>query len=244
MTRDELVGFIRNDITVGGALDINISDDEINRVIDSELKTIYELYRDSLQRKYTIVPLTLFYTPEFRANRTIQFPKCVKSVVKVNEMKTKTMNWGINDPDISFNRAFQADLWMSPMSGDTIAFRTIQWSVWSQMKNFILTDIQHHWNRNTHQLLFTGHDPRMNVYIELYEEIPLDQLSEDPWVRKWICAKVKKQVARLMGLIQAQYIGQAVLNVNMFTDEAEKDIEECTKYWDGINQPDWFIAFP
>lgn len=39
--------------------------------------------------------------------------------------------WGIADPDFSWNRMFQADLWMGPtMAMDTVMFRTIQWSTW------------------------------------------------------------------------------------------------------------------
>jgi hypothetical protein len=244
MTKDELVKFVNNEITMSGALNIPIPESEIIRIIDNETNQIYDLNRDAVLEKYTIVPHGLFYTEEFRKTRTLQFPKCVKSVGKVEELKARSMMWGINDPDISFTRAFQADLWMSPMSGDTVAYRTIQWSMWNQMKQFNLVDIQHSWNRTNHTLFFKGHDPQSNVFIEIFEKVPEEDLWEDPWVRKFICAKCKKQVAKMLGLVTYTLLGGATINASVFSEDADNDIQQCTEYWDKINQPDWFIAFP
>lgn len=243
MTKDELRKFIIEEITMSGAINISLPDKEIDRIIDNETRQLYEIYVDTITDKYTIVPCGMFYTPEFRQNRMLQFPDCVKSVGKVEEMKGRSTMWGINDPDISFSRAFQADLWMSPMGSDTVVFRTIQWSMWSQMKQFNLVDIQHSWNRQTHRLLFTGHDPKTNVFIEIFEKNPENDVWEDPYSRKWICAKVKKQVAKMLGLFTYNIIGGVTINSNVYSTEADADIEECNKHFAEINQPDWFIKF-
>lgn len=244
MTKDELREFVIAEISMSGTINIKMSQKEIDRIIDNETKQIYEIYRDALVEKYTIIPREYFYTPEFRKNRTLKFPDCIKSVTRFEEMTCRSMMWGINDPDVNFHRAFTADLWMSPMGSDTVVFRTIQWNMWNQLKNFNLVDIQHTWNRNTHTLVVKGHDPRASVYVEVFEEVPPEQLYEDPWVRKWICAKAKKQVAKALGLIQYNTIGGATINYNLYTEEAQNDIEECKEFFASINTPDWFISFP
>lgn len=244
MTKDELVRFVQNEITFSGAIDIKLPDNEVERIITNETRQIYDMDRESVQEKFAIIPLALFKTPEFRKTRTIQFPNCIRFITRVEEMKARSMMWGIHDPDISFTRAFQADLWMSPMGSDTVAFRTIQWSAWDQMKNFNLVDIQHKWNPNTHTLLFTGHDPHTNVYIEFSEKVPETVLWENPWVRKWICAKCKKQVSKMLGVFTANMVGGTTVNANVYSDDADNDMQECKDFWDKTNVPDYFICFP
>lgn len=244
MTKEEFKDFIVNELTMSGALkQMTLPDKEIYRIIDNETRQLYDIDPDALKQSYTIVPNQYFYTPEFRATRTLKFPKCVKSVGAVVEMTGRSVMWGINDPDISFSRAFQADLWMSPMGSDTMTFRTIQWSMWSQMKKFNLRDIQHSWSRTEHTLLIQGHDPRGNVFIQIFEEVPNTELWEDPWVRKWIAAKCKKQLTLLLGIFTYNLIGGVTINSNLYEQQADKDIEECKEYFKGINNPDWFITF-
>lgn len=244
MTKEELREFVKDEITLSGTIEIKLTDKEIERIIDNETRQLYEIYRDALVEKYTIIPVEKFYTPEFRATRTLKFPSCVKSVTRVEEMTCRSMMWGINDPDINFHRAFTADLWMSPMGSDTVVFRTIQWNMWNQLKNFNLVDIQHTWNRNSHTLIMKGHDPRANVYVEVFEEVPPQDLYEDPWVRKWICAKAKKQVAKSLGIVTYNVIGGATINYQLYSEEADAEKKECEDFFKSINTPDWFISFP
>lgn len=77
MTRSEFIEWLKDEVTLSGALQVNLPDKEYNRIIDRELKMVYELSPDAIQESYTIIPVEYFYTPEFRKNRTIQFPKCV-----------------------------------------------------------------------------------------------------------------------------------------------------------------------
>ena len=242
MTKKELLEFIKAEITMSGALQISLPDKEIERIIDNETNALYDKYRDALVEKYTIVPRNLFYTPEFRATRTLKFPPCVKTVDEVQEIKARNLIWGFSDPDITFQRAFTADLWMSPMGGDTIAFRTIQWSMLDMMKSFIITDMTHSWNRPTHTLLITGHDPQSDVYIHLWEVVKGEDLWEDPWVRKWIGAKCKKQVSKMLGLFTYTTIGGVTINSDKYGEEADKEIEECNEFFKGQIVPDWFVT--
>lgn len=236
MTKDELIKWIKNDVTIGGQLQINIPDSEYDRVIDYRTRELLEYYMDALESRFVIIHPRVFMSPEFRSNRTIQFPECVISVYKFYEMRRRNGLFGINDPDISFNRAFQSDMWFgSPMNFDTVSYRLIQWSTWDQMKQFTLIDIQHSWNRNTHRLLVTGHDPKVPVFCEFYQRIPNEDLWEDPWAKKWISAYVKKEVARLIGTFTTTFVGGVTVNASLYSDEADKDIDACKEYFKNVN---------
>ena len=245
MKKGDLIKFIHNELTFSGALEkLSLPEKELDRIIDNETNQIYDMYRESTVMKYAIIPKGLFYTPEFRKTRTIQFPDCVRFVTKMEEIKGRSSMWGINDPDISFTRLMNSDLFLSPLGSDTVAMRTIQWAAWDQMKNFVLVDIQHSWNPNTHTLLVNGHDPQYNVYIELSEKVPETQLWENPWVRKWICAKAKKQLAKLLGIFSLNLSGGNSINSSVIDADADADIEACKEFFDKTNVPDWFVCFP
>ena len=244
MRKTDLVKFVKKEVTFSGQLNINMTDDEIGRIIDQETEMVYDLDRESVETKQVIVPKGLFYTPNFRQSRTIQFPDCVRFVTKFEEIKARNTVWGINDPDISFTRLMNSDLFLSPLGSDTVSMRTIQWSSWEQMKNFTLVDINRKWNPKTHRLLVTGHDPKGNVYMEYSEKVAQEIMWDNPWVRQWICAKAKKKVAKLLGLITVQLIGGASVNASVIDGDAEDELNACKEYWKDTNQPDWFICFP
>lgn len=232
MTREEFKDWLKSEVTVSGALQINIPDNEYDRLIDKELKGIYELNPDAAAESYCIISPKVFYTPEFRRNRIIQFPKCVLTVSKFVEMKRRNAMFGINDPDFSFNRAFMTDMWFgSQMNLDSIAFRTIQWSVWDQLKQFTLVDINHTWNYNKHELLVTGHDPRLPVFCGLFVKVPEEDLFDDYWSQKWIAAHCKLQANKIMTLFQSNLIGGTTINMSSYTEEANNDITACKEKW-------------
>lgn len=241
MTKSEFVQWLKDEVTMSGTIEISLSDKEYERLIDKETKMIYELYPEAVQYGYCVIHRSQFYTKEFRNNRIIQFPDCVLSVIKFEEMRRRNMMFGICDPDFSFNRTFQADMWMGPhMSLDTVVFRTIQWSVWDQLKQYNLVDIRHRWNRDKHQLLVIGHDPQTHVFCEVATKVPGPELWEDPWVQKWISAKCKLQVVKKIGTFQVTAIGGVTVNTGLYTDEANNDLTECKEAWKDMQQADFF----
>ena len=241
MTRKELVAWLKDEVTLSGALAINLPEAEYERIIDREVKAVYELCPEAVKTAWTIIKREWFYRPEFRKNRTIQFPDCVIAVTKFQEMKRRNSMFGINDPDFSFNRAFMADLWLgSQMNMDSVAFRTIQWGLWDQLKTFILVDIRHRWNWIDKTLVVLGHDPTVNVYCQLAVKVAEQDLFNDYWVRKWIAAHCKLQANKLMTLFTTQVIGGVTINMSAYTEEANKDIDECKEKWKDNNTIGWF----
>ena len=245
MTKDEFKQWLKDEVTLSGALAINIPDKEYDRVIDRELQAVYEKSTEAVKESYTIIPVDYFYTPEFRRTRTIQFPKCVMSVIRFVEMKRRNSMFGFNDPDFSFNRTFQADMWLgSQMNMDSVMFRTVQWSLWDQLKQFTLIDIKHRWNWNDKTLLVLGHDPTVNVFCGLGVKVAEEDMFEDYWCRKWISAHMMLQANKLLTLWNVTLAGNVTLNLAPLVDEANKNIEECTNHWRDTNTMSriWTIA--
>ena len=104
MTKKEMIQWLKNEVTMSGSINISLSDAEYERILDKEINMVYQLYPVAVKHQYCVIDKRQFYTPEFKANRTIQFPDCVLAVGRFEEMKRRNTLLGINDADFSFNR--------------------------------------------------------------------------------------------------------------------------------------------
>lgn len=183
MTRSEFIQWLMDEVTMSGSLTVNITEKEINRIIDRELKTMYDMNPEATELAWLIIPMKKFYEPEFRKTRTIQFPDCVISITKFVEMKRRNTMFGIADADFSFNKTFRGDMWYGQASLlDAIGYRLVTWSAWDQLKQFTLIDMHHEWNLAEHRLTVLGHDPRTNVFVELLQKVDEQALFDNIWV--------------------------------------------------------------
>lgn len=246
MTKNELISYIKDEITAYGSIPFSPPDKEIERIIDMETKWLYREYRDSTQETGYIIPLEYFNTIEFKNTRTIELPKCVLSVIRFMEMKGGStgvggMGGGFYDPDMRFDRMMASDLYLSPISSDMITTRTIQWSFWDLAKSFILTDISHDFNINTSRIYVKGRTPHQNVYVGALTMIPENELYDDPIAIRWFVAKTKISLSKILGIFSIPLIGGGTINSNMFADEGKAEIEELKTYIKENNPPDWLF---
>lgn len=251
MTKPELVSWIKDDITIGGSLAIEIPDKEIDRVIDQAVREARELYPDALQQGMMLLHRDVFAHPEFRANRTLQFPECVTAIIKFEESRLGMGLSGLGmgfAQDIGIEKVFMADAFFGGgyglVSSDVLASRMISMSAYDQLRSFSLRSIGFSYNRNTHRMLVTGHDPKCNVLCQVWAAVPERDLFDDPWVRKWCSAKCKLQVYKLLGTFQASLLAGVSINANVFKEDADSAMQACEDYWKGLRtNPARFIDF-
>lgn len=244
-----MVQWLDDEITMSGTIKINVQPKELERVINRELKMMYQLYPVAVEHDYCVLSTDIFYSPEFRRTRRIQFPDCVLNVGHFEEMRRKNSLFGLaGDPDFTFGRFMNQDMLIPGnfLSTDAVVYRTIQMSTWDQLKTFNLSDIKHTFDEASHVLnVFDGHDPIAPVFCELYVKAPEEKLFDDPWVQKWMGAKCKLQVAKAIGTFTATTIGGVTVNYNLYTDEANKDLDECKEFFKNLRDADhFFITVP
>ena len=105
MTRSEMIQWLKDEVTMSGTINITINDKEYSRILDRELRMIYQLYPVAAEHSYCVIPPQVFWSREFRLKRFIQFPDCVLSVGRFEEMKKKNSLFGLaGDPDFTFGR--------------------------------------------------------------------------------------------------------------------------------------------
>jgi len=241
MTKNELISYVNGEITASCSIPFSVPDKEIERLIELESRWMYREYRDAVQDAWYVLDKSYYQTDEWDRTRTFQLPSCVMAIKMVYEMTSGQRVFGIHDPDLTFDRLMAADLYLTPLSSDQITYRTIQWSFWDLAKQFNLKDIQHHFSINTHRLIITGRDPVESLWVTTLNEIPREDLYEDPVFIKWIIAKAKMQLSRIIGTFNYTLIGGIQINYADIRTEGQEELKELKEKIRTDQSPDWFM---
>lgn len=241
MTKKELIDEVSNAITASCSLPYSPPPKEIERIIDLEMRWLYREYRSLWQDKIYLINKSYYDTQEWKDTRTFQLPECVVGIKKVVENTQGQRVFGINDPDLNFDRLMAADLYLTPLSSDQITYRTIQWSFWDLARSFNLRDINHTFNLNTKRLVITGRTPEESLMVLAMIKIPDEEAYEDPLVINWMIAKGKISLAKILGAFNYQLIGNITINFQMFKEEGDSELNELKEKIKGDDTTDWFL---
>lgn len=242
MTKEELIQLVEDEITVSGSLKLTVKKEEIARIIEMEKKYVYRDWPFTTELKYTVMHPAVFRTEEFRASRTIQLPECVWGIQEFCEIKDGMRMFGINDPDLRLERVMASDLWLSPFSSDVITTRTVSYSWFDLSRSFTLTDIQFNFNPNTHRIKVIGHEPYAPVLIRAWVSIDDANLYEDYYFQRWVIARCKTQLHRILKTFEYTAIGGVTIT-SMLGDQGKQECDEIKEYMKNNTQPDWFLMF-
>ena len=243
MSRKELIDEVNRALTVSLALPYSPPDGEIERLIDIEMRWLWREYRSLWQDQLYILNKKYYQTPEWKNTRTYQMPDCVVGIKKVIENTQGNRVFGINDPDLNFDRLMASDLYLTPLSSDQITYRTIQWSFWDLARQFSLKDINHSFNLNTQRLVITGRTPTESLTVLALVKIPDEDAYEDPIVLKWMIAQGKRSLARILGAFNYQLLGNITINYQMWKEEGDSELQELKDKIKSDDVADWFSFF-
>ena len=241
MTLNDFIALVDNEITASCAIPFSLPAAEIERIVNIEKSWLYREYRDAVQDAWYVLDKRYYSTQEWKDTRTFQLPPCVMAVKYVYEMTSGQRVFGIHDPDLTFDRLMAADLYLTPLSSDQITYRTIQWSFWDLAKQFNLKDINHHFNLNTKRLIITGRDPAESLWVTTLNQIPEEDLYDDPVFLKWVIAKCKIQLARILGTFNMTLIGGVQINYNDIRAEGKEELQELKEKIKSDSTADWFM---
>lgn len=241
MTKQEFIAEVNGEISASAAIPFSLPVPEIERLIRLEMEWMYREYRDAVQDAWYVLDKRYFGTQEWKNTRTFQLPDCVMAVRYLYEMTSGQRVFGIHDPDMSFDRLMAADLYLTPLSSDQITYRTIQWSFWDLARQFNLKDINHHFNINTKRLIITGRDPSESLWLTTLNKIPEEDLYDDPLFLKWVIARGKTQLARIIGTFNYTLIGGIQINYADIRAEGQAELDILKEKIKSDSPADWFM---
>jgi len=241
MTKQEFISQVNGEITASCAIPFSLPPLEIERLVNLEKEWMYREYRDAVQDGWYILDKRYYGTQEWKNTRTFQLPDCVMAIKYVYEMTSGQRVFGIHDPDLTFDRLMAADLYLTPLSSDQITYRTIQWSFWDLAKQFNLKDINHHFSVNTKRLIITGRDPSESLWVTTLNKIPEEDLYDDPLFLKWVIARGKMQLARILGTFNYTLIGGIQINYADIRAEGKEELDALKEKIKTDSPADWFM---
>lgn len=242
MTKAELVDAVLRELDTSFALPTQMQPTEVERIIDQTALWFYENYRESVEMQYFIISADQFKLPEFKATRTIQMPKCVVSVFEVKEI-TGAGLIGTIDRDFADNKLIAAEIYLSPFNGDGLVFRTAQYQFFDLTRAFFLEWIRYNFNRRTLKLKILGRDPTRDVFIQTYIKIPEENLYDDYYFYRYVTAKSKISLGRMLNMFNFQLMGGVTPNSADIKAEGEAEILKIEQEIKDQDPPDFFMTW-
>ena len=240
MTKAELVDVVQRELDSSSALPSQLQPTEIERIIDQTSLWFYENYRESVEMQYYIIKASEFAKPEFtRGGRTVTMPDCVVSVFEVKEISGAGLIGNI-DKDFADNKLIASEIYLSPFTGDSLVFRTAQYQFFDLTRAFFLEWIRYDFNRRTHKCKILGRDPRRDVFFNTYVKIPDDKLYEDYYFTRYVTAKSKIALGRMLGFFDYNLMGGIKVNAGDIKAEGEAEVEKIEQEMKDQDTPDYF----
>lgn len=242
MTKAELVDQVQRELDASFALPSQLQPSEIERIIDQSKVYFFENYREAVEMQYFIMRAEEFSRPEFMATRSIQMPECVVSVFEVKEISGAGLIGNI-DRDFADNKLIASEIYLSPFTGDGLVFRTAQYQFFDLTRAFFLEWIRYDYNRRTNKLKILGRDPRKDVFFNTYVKIPDDKLFDDYYFFRYVTAKSKIALGRMLSFFDYNLMGGIKVNSMTIKDEGQAEVDKIEQEIKDQDSADWFNIF-
>ncbi len=239
MTKAELVETVQRELDASFALPSQLQPTEIERLIDQTSVWFYENYREAVETQYYIMSSAEFRRPEFKATRTVTMPECVVSVFEVKEI-TGAGLIGTVDRDFADNKLIASEIYLSPFTGDGLVFRTAQYQFFDLTRAFFLEWIRYDFNRRTRKVKILGREPRLDVFFNTYVKIPEDKLYEDYYFFRYVTAKSKISLGRMLSFFDYNLMGGIKVNASDIKAEGEAEVEKIEQEIKDQDTADYF----
>jgi hypothetical protein len=242
MTKAELVDMVQRELDVSFALPSQLQPTEIERIIDQTSVWFYENYREAVETQYYIMKVEEFKKPEWHRSRTVTMPDCVVSVFECKEI-TGAGLLGTIDRDFADNKLIASEIYLSPFTGDSLVFRTAQYQFFDLTRAFFLEWIRYDYNRRTKKCKILGRDPRRDVFFNTYVKIPDDKLYEDYYFMRYVTAKAKIALGRMLSFFDYNLMGGIKINASEIKAEGEAEVEKIETEIKDQDSADYFSIF-
>jgi len=242
MTKQELIETVQRELDSSFALPSQLQPSEIERLIDQCAIWFYENYREAVETQMYVMRAEEFQKTEFHKTRTVMMPECVVSVFECKEM-TGAGLIGSVDRDFADNKLIASEIYLSPFTGDSLVFRTAQYQFYDLTRAFFLEWIRYDYNRRTKKLKILGRDPRKDVMFNTYVKIPDDKLYEDYYFIRYITAKSKISLGRMLSFFDYNLMGGIKVNAQDIKAEGEAEVEKIEQEIKDQDSADYFMVW-
>lgn len=241
MTEKELLYDIRRELTYAKALPFSLPDEELKYIVGIASKYFYDNWHYACEERYLLLSVSIFKDPTFLKYRTITMPDCVNNVHGFKEIKNSSL-FGTIDRDFSEAKFIGSEIFLTPMMGESIVYRTAVFSFLDLTKGLILDTIAYDYNKNTKRLFVKGHTPKVDAVVDCAWKIEPEYLYNDEVFQRYCRAKAKLRLSDMMSTMDFNLPGSVKLNFAAVTANAQKEAETIEKQMSSETLPNFMIV--
>lgn len=242
MTLTELIEDVNSELSIACAIPIKLPEERVRKIITNAKDWAFDNYQYAVEEKILIVPAGLMTTAEFKQTRSIKLPHEVVSVYDFREM-TGAGIIGPNQGDFSQNRMLAADIYLNPFGSDNLMYRTIMFSMYDLAKTYMLETISFAYNKNSKKLLVKGRTSVRDAALHVYAKLADADLYDDELFRRYVKAKAKINLGRMLGTFNFNLIGGIQINFAEIKQEGMDEMAEVKEQISGEDTADYFAFY-
>lgn len=240
LTQEEFIANVQQELSVACALPFTVPIPEIQRIIKYSADWFYKKYEDAVEERYYFISTQWFNTEQFKKERTITLPNCVFSVHTVKKLKEdfgRRMSFD-GTADFGIERLFLSDSVSIGQGTENLMYYTLN-LYWLDVASHIINHtISFNYNRNSNKLFISGSTPERDCVIMCYAKLPLEHLMRDEIFYRYVVAKCKVQLSRILGTFNFNLAGNIQINYDLIRSEGQEEItkiEEEIKAEEGMD---------
>ena len=243
---DRFIKKVKGELSVSCQIPLNIPNKEVVRIIEEAKKWFYKNYEDSVEDKFLFIDKATYELPFFKKNKAVILPDNVMSVYGVCDIgKEKLTSWSVQgrvDPDFSIDKWIYGDYYKPGMASESLMYYVINESFYDMARQLMINKLSFSYNRLNHTFKFMGELPRNHCVLKVYTKISDCSLFNDDYYYRYVVAKTKIQLGRILTTFTYNLPGGVQINGDSIRDEGKEDLEALIEEIKGENSADFFLT--
>ena len=246
---------LAEEVTGSCMIPMNLPKKEVQNIVKRAKKWFYKNYEYSVKESFIVLPVSLFDSAYFKANRSITLP-AMDSLTGGNEIYSvygvfeTGSRWG-GSSDINFTQgdfAVERMMMQNLYSGthtaagaENLQAYVINESFYDLARQIIDNPISFQYSQLTHELKFTGETPQKDIILEVYETIPECALFGDEAFFRYCAAKIKVSLGQKLSIFGFTLPGNIQVNADAIQGLGESELETVIEEIKNDEGTDWMM---
>ena len=243
-TQDEFIALVQQEISVACALPFTVPVEEIKRIIKFSADWFYKKYEDAVEERYLVIPKNAFETAEFKRSRSIILPECIFSIFTLKKLKEdfgRTFSFD-GTADFGVERLFLSDSVSLGQGTENLMYYTLN-LYWLDVASHIINHtISYNYNRSSNKLFIGGETPNRDCVAHCYVKLPFEFLMKDEIFYRYVVAKCKVQLSRILGTFNFNLPGNIQINYDLIRTEGQEELQKIEEEIKGDEGMDFFMT--
>lgn len=264
---EELIQEINDELTIACQIPFTVPKKELARIIDRAKKYFYKIYEDSVEEMYIALPSSAFAKTSFKqgidteddplntknlknSRGVVAMPETVFAVNAVYEIGSFAGEaggfgaWGFSagDPDFSIDKFIYSDMYGAGIGSDNLMYYVINEKFLDNTRQVLQAQIGYTYNRLTKKFRFTGKLPKNAVIFQVFSTIPDCDLFVDEAFIRYVIAKAKIQLSRILGTFNFNLPGNITINYDLVMTEGQTELDTLIEEIKGDEGVDYFFT--